>query len=97
LSVNEVIIRAETGQRMASSDRSERSGVGVLIGAILAPMPINRAWHERHRMPERATLDDRVAWHVEHASVCGCRPMPRTVVDELARRDRVQQEQQQQQ
>jgi hypothetical protein len=66
------------------------------VGAIVAPMAINREWHESHRMPERATLDDRVAWHVEHATACGCRPMPRTVVDELARRDRVQQQQQQQ-
>jgi len=39
-------------------------------------------------MPPNATLDQRVAWHLEHAEACACRPMPRTVVEELARRDK---------
>ena len=47
---------------------------------------LNAAWHDTHPMPPRATLDQRVTWHVAHAKACGCRPMPRTVVAELTRR-----------
>jgi hypothetical protein len=47
---------------------------------------LNAAWHDAHRMPPRATLDQRVTWHVAHAKACGCRPMPATVVAELKRR-----------
>jgi hypothetical protein len=34
---------------------------------------INREWHQAHRMPERATEDQRGQWHSEHAHACGCR------------------------
>jgi len=37
-------------------------------------------------MAKNATLDDRVRWHVAHAKVCNCRPMPPSVVAELKRR-----------
>lgn len=37
---------------------------------------LNRKWHEEHRMPERASDDERIAWHVAHARHCGCRPIP---------------------
>ncbi len=47
---------------------------------------INAAWHEGHPMPPRATLDQRVTWHVAHAKACGCRPMPASVIAELTRR-----------
>jgi hypothetical protein len=39
-------------------------------------MPINRAWHERHRMPDRPTLEQRLAWHAEHQKQCAGRPVP---------------------
>ena len=42
---------------------------------------LDRQWHEKHRMPERPTDDQRVAWHREHAKVCGCRPIPRGVLE----------------
>src|SRR5262245_6494998 len=47
-------------------------------------MKTNRAWHARHPMPERATIAERVRWHVAHAKYCGCRPMPATVKAALA-------------
>ena len=47
---------------------------------------INREWHEANPMPERATLDQRVAWHLDHARNCGCREMPKSVTAELKRR-----------
>jgi hypothetical protein len=49
---------------------------------------LNREWHEQHRMPARATLDQRIAWHEAHANACGCRPMPASVVAALAERGR---------
>ena len=47
---------------------------------------MNAPWHDAHPMPARATLDERVAWHVAHAKACRCRPMPATVAAELKRR-----------
>jgi hypothetical protein len=49
---------------------------------------MNPAWHAENPMPPRATLDQRVAWHVEHAKWCACRPVPATVraaIDRQAR------------
>jgi hypothetical protein len=39
-------------------------------------------------MPKNATLDQRVAWHEEHARVCSCREMPDSMREEIARRKR---------
>ena len=49
-------------------------------------MALNASWHAKHPMPRPATLGQRVKWHVAHARVCGCRPMPETVVTALERR-----------
>ncbi|MGP8221847.1 MAG: hypothetical protein ACLQQM_02335 [Acidimicrobiales bacterium] len=48
--------------------------------------PLNRTWHAQHRLGAKASLDDRVRWHIEHAKVCGCRPIPRLVLEEIERR-----------
>ncbi|ACB76881.1 hypothetical protein Oter_3604 [Opitutus terrae PB90-1] len=38
---------------------------------------LNRAWHLAHRMPPRATLEQRLAWHAAHLRHCACRePSP---------------------
>jgi hypothetical protein len=37
---------------------------------------MNAAWHRAHRMPTRATADQRLAWHLAHEQECACRPMP---------------------
>ncbi len=39
-------------------------------------MPINAEWHNAHKMPKNPTVDQRIAWHVEHAKNCACREMP---------------------
>ncbi len=49
-------------------------------------MALDRQWHERNPMPAKATLDQRVTWHVEHATHCGCREIPDGIKAELARR-----------
>jgi hypothetical protein len=48
---------------------------------------VNADWHKTHRMPARATLDQRVKWHLAHRKACACRELPKTIVEELKRRD----------
>lgn len=43
----------------------------------------NAAWH---RAPPRATPDERIAWHVEHAAHCACRSIPESVRADLRAR-----------
>jgi hypothetical protein len=49
---------------------------------------INATWHAKHRLPQGATLDQRVAWHIAHARWCGCRAVPPRIRAEIARRRR---------
>lgn len=35
-----------------------------------------RAWHKQNKMPKNASLEERIAWHREHAKYCGCREVP---------------------
>lgn len=42
---------------------------------------LNRRWHEEHLMPKRPSNDQRIAWHLEHSQVCGCRPIPKGVLE----------------
>lgn len=51
-------------------------------------MKLNAAWHARHPMPPRATVEQRAAWHVSHAKHCGCREMPASVKAFLKARKR---------
>lgn len=37
---------------------------------------MNKAWHQKHRMPKNATPAQRVKWHIAHAKACACRPIP---------------------
>jgi hypothetical protein len=47
---------------------------------------LNREWHLSNRMPERATLDQRIRWHIEHAANCACREMPAAIASEIETR-----------
>lgn len=47
---------------------------------------VNAEWHKAHRMPRNPTLEQRIEWHLEHREVCGCRPPPEGLVEELDRR-----------
>lgn len=42
----------------------------------MTPPKLNRAWHDKHRMPAKATIDQRIRWHLEHRKHCSCRPIP---------------------
>jgi len=37
---------------------------------------MNKAWHAANPVPPKATLDQRIRWHAEHARACACRPSP---------------------
>jgi len=37
---------------------------------------MNKTWHAAHRMPAKPTVEQRIAWHTQHAEHCGCRPVP---------------------
>ena len=47
---------------------------------------LNREWHLAHKMPARATLEQRLEWHLEHARHCSCRPIPDGIAREMKRR-----------
>jgi hypothetical protein len=49
---------------------------------------MNKDWHAKNRMPKKATMDQRVRWHVEHARTCACRPIPATVRAEIEEKSR---------
>jgi hypothetical protein len=48
-------------------------------------MTFNAQWHRTHPMPPKATFDERVEWHREHALRCGCRKPPPDIAAVLAR------------
>ncbi len=49
-------------------------------------MPINAAWHKANRMPPRATLEQRIKWHLEHEKACQCREIPPRLLAEMKKR-----------
>ncbi len=49
-------------------------------------MPINAEWHKANRMPPKATLEQRIKWHLEHQKACGCREMPAKIAAEIKKR-----------
>jgi len=49
-------------------------------------MTINKAWHEKNRMPRNPTLEERIQWHRAHSKHCACRPMPERVLAEIEKR-----------
>ena len=47
---------------------------------------MNRVWHEAHPMPKSPTVAQRMAWHMDHARHCGCRPIPAGILALMAQR-----------
>lgn len=56
---------------MLSENREKKSG------------QINASWHKKNPMPKNPTLKERAAWHIAHATACGCRPIPKSVASFL--------------
>ncbi len=36
-------------------------------------MKINKEWHLRNPMPKNPSVEQRIAWHIEHLKHCQCR------------------------
>lgn len=36
-------------------------------------MTINKDWHLKNKMPENATVEQKIRWHEAHAKNCNCR------------------------
>lgn len=51
-------------------------------------MPVNAEWHAANPMPPRASFEQRVAWHREHARACACRKPPPDIAARLAEEER---------
>jgi hypothetical protein len=49
-------------------------------------MSINREWHLNHKMPRNPTLDQKIAWHVDHTRNCDCRPLHGKILEEITKR-----------
>jgi hypothetical protein len=49
-------------------------------------MKINVAWHALHKLPENATLNERINWHLDHIKNCSCRTkLHSNIVEEIKR------------
>jgi hypothetical protein len=44
---------------------------------------INVNWHLAHPMPSNPSLDQRIAWHLEHRQACACREIPKKLLAEM--------------
>ena len=42
-------------------------------------MPLNKEWHRLNRLPPKATREQRIKWHAEHARECACREVPESI------------------
>jgi len=47
---------------------------------------LNKEWHLAHRMSKNATIEERIAWHLEHSKHCSCRPIPDKLMAEIKKR-----------
>ena len=63
-------------RRIQAALKAVAAKAGVEQPRQAARPRLNADWHERHRMPERPSTQERLAWHVAHEKHCGCRPMP---------------------
>lgn len=46
----------------------------------------NKERHLANKMPPKATLDQKIKRHIEHAKNCKCRPMPESIKKEIQKR-----------
>ncbi|MGE5520918.1 MAG: hypothetical protein ACM3VS_13385 [Candidatus Dadabacteria bacterium] len=51
------------------------------------PSSINADWHNKNKMPAKATMDERIRWHLDHMNNCNCRKdLPLSIKEELIKR-----------
>jgi len=47
---------------------------------------INKEWHVKNKMPNNASLNQKIQWHADHARECGCRPIPPKIKEKMNER-----------
>lgn len=47
---------------------------------------INKERHLANKMQKKATIDQKIAWHIEHHKNCKCRPIPDNIKKEIQKR-----------
>lgn len=47
---------------------------------------MNKEWYRANKMPDKATLEQRIRRHIAHAETCGCRPIPPKMQEEIKKR-----------
>ena len=45
---------------------------------------LNAEWHKKHLMPKNPTVAERIEWHLAHSEMCGCRPVPPSLAEDVA-------------
>jgi hypothetical protein len=48
---------------------------------------MDEQWHAAHPLGAKAPMERRIEWHLEHARVCGCRPIPASVQQQIEVRE----------
>lgn len=52
-----------------------------------AKSKLNAEWHRQHPMPKKATIDERIEWHLQHLKHCQCRTdLPSKLKEEMKKR-----------
>jgi hypothetical protein len=41
---------------------------------------MNKLWHDKNKMPAKATLEQRINWHKQHQEHCACREAPKDLL-----------------
>lgn len=54
--------------------------------SMLTQEDMNKEWHLDHPMPHKPTLEQRIAWHLEHHKNCKCREIPEKLLEEMKKR-----------
>jgi hypothetical protein len=49
-------------------------------------MMVNKAWHDKHKMPQKANIEAKIKWHIAHHKNCQCRPVPSHLKAEMTKR-----------
>lgn len=44
---------------------------------------MNKEWHSQHPMPFKASLQQRMVWHIAHQQNCACRPIPAKLIEQI--------------
>jgi len=73
------LTKREAHESLLASNNPKRTEAGAMAS-------INAVWHRAHPMPKNPTIDQRIAWHLDHARNCGCRKTSGKLLEEMTKR-----------